>query len=184
MPCNKEINMRQFFLWILICTMLFCGVSSAKQIQVVTSFSDLASITRYIGGDKVSVTSIMNGLQDPHFTEPRPSMLVRVRNADLVIINGMDLDVWMFTLIAASRNSNIVVGKNGFLDVSGPIDKLDVPPPGARLSENMGDVHPQGNPHYLPDPVNGKIVAGEIAEQLSLLSPENQTILLCQPEIF
>jgi len=155
-----------------ICTgLLLCRIAGAKPLNVVTTTSDLASIAREVGGEKVTVCSLVDGTQDPHFAEPRPSMVMKVKNADLLVAVGLELDLWVYSLMDAARNANVGVGKNGYLDASTGIRKLDALPAGAKVDGSMGDVHPQGNPHYWLDPENGKVIAREIAERLVLLSP-------------
>ena len=142
-------------------------------LRVVTTLPEFASIAEEIGGEKVTTTALMRGNQDAHYIEPRPSMAVRLRNADLLIVNGMELDIWVFSLMDVARNSAITFGRQGYLDVSADIDKMEVLPPGTRIDASMGHVHPGGNPHYTLDPESGKVVARQIMERMSLLSPEN-----------
>ncbi len=157
---------------LLVTVLALCvGLASAEKINVVTTTSDMASIAREIGGDRVEVVSLITGVQDPHFVEPRPSMVVKIRKADLVLAVGLDLDIWVYSLIDAARNPKVNTGKTGFLDLSGPIKKLEVLPSGARVDASMGDVHPLGNPHYWLDPENGRLIARQIAERLSIICP-------------
>ncbi len=166
----KGVTMKKLFFIILL---LALNTAQAEKISVVTTTSDLASITREIGGDKVEVVCLISGTQDPHFVEPRPSMVIKIKKAHLVLAVGMDLDLWVYTLLDAARNPVVNTGKIGFLDLSGPIDKLEVLPPGVKVDASMGDIHPLGNPHYWLDPENGRLIARQIARRLSQLSPEN-----------
>jgi len=100
-------------------------------------------------------------------------MVIKVKKAHLTLAVGMDLDLWVYPLLDAARNPEVNTGKIGFLDLSGPIDKLEVLPPGAKVDASMGDIHPLGNPHYWLDPENGKLIARQIAQRLTKLSPEN-----------
>ncbi|MCM8776682.1 MAG: metal ABC transporter substrate-binding protein [Candidatus Omnitrophica bacterium] len=145
----------------------------AKPLKVVTTLPDFASIAEEIGKEKVTATSLMRGTQDPHYLEPTPSMAITMRDADLLIINGMELDIWVFSLINVARNPKIMYGKSGYLDVSVGIDRMEVLPAGAKADASMGHIHASGNPHYTHDPVSGKAVAKQIMERMSALSPEN-----------
>ena len=145
----------------------------AKPLTVITTLPEFASIAEEIGGEKVAASALMRGNQDAHYLEPRPSMARRLRDADLLIVNGLELDAWVFSLVNVSRNSKIMYGRNGYLDVSAGIKKMEVLPPGARVDASMGHVHAAGNPHYAHDPTSGKAVARQIAERLSAWSPEN-----------
>ncbi len=159
---------------ILILTLLFFGLTCslrAEEIKIVTTTSDLASITKEIGKDKIKVTSLSTGTQDPHFIEVRPSMVMKLKNADLLILVGMDLDIWVQSLIDASRNPKISYAQLGYLDASVDIEKLDVPP--GKVDASMGHLHIYGNPHYWLDPENAKIIASNICERLSKISHEN-----------
>lgn len=153
-------------------TLLFFTQSIFAKINIVTTTETLADIVKTVGGDKVTVISLSRGTQDPHFVEPRPSMVVSVKNADLLVCVGMDLDIWVESLINASRNEKVMFGKQCYCDVSVGIKKLDVPE--GKIDGRVGHVHPQGNPHYWLDPVNIKIVAETIYDKLSELSPENK----------
>lgn len=148
------------------------GAAQARPLRIVTTIPDLSDIAARIGGNQVTASSLVTGTQDPHFIEPRPSMVARVRRADLFIVVGMELDAWAFSLIDAARNRGITPGKPGYLNSSAMIRKLDVLEPGTRIDASRGHVHPSGNPHYLLDPMNGVVVAETIALRLSELRPE------------
>lgn len=152
------------------------GISRAseRKLQVLTSTSDLKSITEFIGGDKVEVTSIAAGYQDAHFVEAKPSYMLKARNADLFIKIGMDLEIgWENLILEGARNSKILVGTTGYLDVSNGIARLDVPI--GHVDRSMGDIHPMGNPHYWLDPLNAKIIAANITNRLSEMLPQNES---------
>lgn len=145
----------------------------AGKLKVVTTTSDLASIAGVVGGDLVKVQSICSGKQDPHHLQARPKYVMMARNADLWIRTGMDLEVgWEMPVIDGSRNRKIRPGNPGHLDTSIHIHKLEVPDANL-LSRAMGDVHAQGNPHYLLDPENAKHAAHDIAARLAQLDPEH-----------
>ncbi|MEW6163111.1 MAG: metal ABC transporter substrate-binding protein [Nitrospirota bacterium] len=140
-------------------------------IKIVTTTSDLASIAKEIGKEKVEVVSLSRGTQDPHFIEVRPSMVMKLKNADLLILVGMDLDIWVQALIDASRNHKIKHGRSGYLDASVGVEKLDIP--SGKIDASMGHVHIYGNPHYWIDPENAKVIASNIARRLYEISPED-----------
>src|SRR5688572_23409201 len=127
----------------LIFTALFLALSGsafAQKLNVVTTTADLASITREIGGDRVTVTAIARGYQDPHFVEPKPSFLLLLRKADLLEVVGMELEVgWLPPLLDQSRNARIRPGSRGYLDVSQGVQILDRPT--GPINRSMGDVH-------------------------------------------
>ncbi len=144
----------------------------AGDINIVTTIPDFADIAKNIVGDKAEVYSIMKGWQDPHSVEPRPSAVLKVRNADIVIVVGMDLDMWIDGLLGAAKNSRVLKGSTGYLDLSLHIDKLEVPE--GKVDGSMGDVHIYGNPHYWLNPENGKIIAKDIYIKLVELYPEQK----------
>jgi ABC-type Zn uptake system ZnuABC Zn-binding protein ZnuA len=147
------------------------GVQS--KLNVVASTEDLASITREIGGDRVTIDFIARGYQDPHFVEAKPSFILKLQKADLLIVVGRELELgWLPPLIQQSRNAKVQVGANGYLDASLHARILDIPQ--GTITRAMGDVHPQGNPHYWLDPDNGKTVATDIAAKLSQLRPSDK----------
>ncbi|MFH1709264.1 MAG: metal ABC transporter substrate-binding protein [Planctomycetota bacterium] len=153
----------------------YTGALAAEQLQVVATTSDIASITRAIGGDRVAVQSLNDGTRDPHFLQAQPTYIVQARNADLFIRIGMELEVgYEPVILDASRNARIAVGKQGHLDLSANVVKLEVPT--QKVDRSMGDVHAMGNPHYWLDPYNGRIMAWDIAGQLSRLDPEGTAI--------
>ena len=138
------------------------------RLNVVTTTEDLTSIAREVGGDRIDVEAIARGYQDPHFVEAKPSFILRLQRADLLVVVGRDLEVgWLPPLIQQSRNSKIQVGANGYLDASMRARILDIPQ--GQITRAMGDVHPLGNPHYWLDPENGKVIARAIFEKLSQL---------------
>jgi ABC-type Zn uptake system ZnuABC Zn-binding protein ZnuA len=149
---------------------------SAKQLNVVATTSTLASLVEIVAGEYAQVDSICNGNQDPHHMQARPKYVMMARGADLWVRTGMELEIgWEMPVIDGSRNRKIRPGQPGHLDASEQIRKLEIPDAGM-LSRAMGDVHAQGNPHYLIDPENAKIVAVVIAERLGELDPEHAEI--------
>jgi zinc/manganese transport system substrate-binding protein len=148
---------------------LLAATAQAK-LNVVTATADLASITNEVGGDRVTVTSIARGYQDPHFVEPKPSFLMTLKNADLLEVIGLDLEIgWLPPLIDQSRNSKILRGASGYLDLSRGVEILDRPT--GEVNRSMGDVHPLGNPHYWLDPANAVRIAIQVEKKLEELQP-------------
>jgi zinc/manganese transport system substrate-binding protein len=142
-------------------------------LTVVTTTEDLASLAREVGGDKVAVTALAKGYQDPHFVEPKPSFIVAVSRANLLIAVGRELEIgWLPTLITSSRNAKIQPGSSGYLDASLNVKILEIPT--GQITRAMGDVHPQGNPHYWLDPGNGRRIALAIRDRMSELSPADK----------
>ena len=159
----------------LVAVALVAAVPAGAQnkVNLVASTEDLASIAREIGGDRVTIDFIARGYQDPHFVEPKPSFILKLRKADLLVVVGRELEVgWLPPLIQQSRNARIQMGASGYLDASLHARILDIPQ--GAITRAMGDVHPQGNPHYWLDPENGKVIATDIAAKLSQLRPNDK----------
>jgi ABC-type Zn uptake system ZnuABC Zn-binding protein ZnuA len=154
----------------------------AGKLNIVASSTDIADIMKAVAGDRADVQCLMKGTQDPHSVEPRPSMVVKVRNADLMVVVGMDLDMWATSVIEASRNSKVSKGGEGYLDMSAGIDKLEVPQ--GKIDARLGDVHIYGNPHYQLDPKNGIIMADEALKKLVQISPENEKYFKANHDAF
>ena len=167
------MNTQFKFLVVLLCAALLPpSAAYAKKLKVVTSLTDLAALTQEVSGDKVDVEALAKGYQDPHFVEPKPSFLLKLRNADLLISVGLDLEIgWLPPLITQSGNGKIQRGAQGYLDASQFAEILEIPQGNVTRAE--GDVHPLGNPHYWLDPDNGRRVAKGIATKLSELDPED-----------
>src|SRR5215475_10961066 len=146
------------------------SVQAESKLQVMTATTDLAALAQEIGGDKVDVESIARGYQDPHFVEAKPSFLLKLRRADLLIVVGLELEIgWLPPLIAQSTNPKIQVGASGYFDASRFAKILEIPTGAVTRAE--GDVHPQGNPHYWLDPENGLRIAKGIADKFSEMRP-------------
>ena len=144
------------------------ALPASAALRVVTTTEDLAAIAREVGGDKVEVTALARGYQDPHFVEPKPSFILAVSRADLVIAVGRELEIgWLPTLLTSGRNAKVQPGSNGYLDASLNVKILEIPT--GQITRAMGDVHPQGNPHYWLDPANGRLIAQAVRDRLSLL---------------
>jgi zinc/manganese transport system substrate-binding protein len=146
--------------------------AAAKKLNVVASTEDMAALTQEVGGDRIQVESIARGYQDPHFVEAKPSFLLKLRQADLLISVGLELEIgWLPPLITQSGNPRIQKGSPGYLDASQFCEILEKSQGAVTRAE--GDVHPQGNPHYWLDPDNGRRIARGIANKLAELDPGN-----------
>src|SRR6202022_2971170 len=144
--------------------------AEAKKLYVVTSTTDMAALAQEVGGEKISVESIAKGYQDPHFVEAKPSFLLKLRQADLLIAVGLQLEIgWLPPLITQSGNPRIQVGAQGYLDASQFAEILEIPQ--GTVTRAEGDVHPLGNPHYWLDPDNGRRIARGIANKLADMDP-------------
>jgi zinc/manganese transport system substrate-binding protein len=147
--------------------------AAAKNLKVITTLTDLASLTQEVGGDKVDVEALAKGYQDPHFVDPKPSFLLKLRHADLLILVGLDLEIgWLPPLITQSGNGNIQPASPGYLDASQFAEILEIPQGAVTRAE--GDVHPLGNPHYWLDPDNGRRIAKGIATKLAEMDPADR----------
>ncbi len=146
---------------------LFVVITTQAQagINVVATYGYLADITAKIGRENITVTPMAQGNRDPHTIVPRPSLLARLRTADLLIINGAHLEIgWVPPLLGDANNRSIQPGQPGFLDVSAYVKKLQIP---AAVSRAQGDVHPGGNPHFYLDPENIPRISDAITEKLA-----------------
>ena len=155
--------------------MLLAPAIAGAQLKVVATTEDLGSLASEIGGDKVSVTSLAKGYQDPHFVDPKPSFILAVSRADLLVVVGRDLEIgWLSPLLTSSRNSKVQPGGKGYLDASLTVKILEIPT--GQITRAMGDVHPLGNPHYWLEPGNGRRMAQAIRDKLSELSPNDKAL--------
>jgi zinc/manganese transport system substrate-binding protein len=154
-------------------TLAFPIGAVAKKLNVVTSTTDMAALTVEVGGDKVAVESIAKGYQDPHFVEAKPSFLLKLRQADVLVVVGLQLEIgWLPPLITQSGNRRIQVGAPGYLDASQFAEILEIPQ--GTVTRAEGDVHPLGNPHYWLDPDNGRRIARGIANTLREADPGDE----------
>jgi zinc/manganese transport system substrate-binding protein len=157
------------------CALVFAFVSPPQsradsKLRIMTATTDLASLAQEVGGDRVDVESIARGYQDPHFVEAKPSFLLKLRHADLLIVVGLELEIgWLPPLISQSTNPKIQVGAPGYFDASRFAKILEIPT--GQVTRAEGDVHPLGNPHYWLDPENGLRIAKGIQNKLSEMRP-------------
>ena len=162
----KKISILSLFLFCI--SFVFAGT-----IKIVTTTSDMKSIAELIGGNKVSVSSIATGYQNPHFVDPKPSYIINLTKADLFVTVGLDLETgWSPQLLSSSRNTKIQKGAAGYVDASEGVNLLQVPTAANRAE---GDIHIYGNPHYWLDPINGKTIARNITNGLERVDPSNRS---------
>jgi zinc/manganese transport system substrate-binding protein len=151
---------------------VFLTTLAFGSINIDTTYSIMGAVAKKVGGDKVNVTVLGSSKYDPHFIVPKPSLLSKLRRADLLIINGGGLELgWLPPLLRSANNANIQNGAKGFLDMSHYVHMIDVP---TSVSRAFGDVHAQGNPHYSSDPYVVLTMAQAIEQKLVTLDPENE----------
>ena len=154
---------------VLVLTALAPSVGdAARKVRVVASLPDLKALTEAVGGDHVEVDSLARGNQNPHDMEVRPSLMLKLRRADVLVRNGAGGDPWVDPLIVGAQNANIVAGARGYVDASRGVALLPATGP---MDRSRGDVHPEGNPHYTLDPVNAATVTANIVEGLTRAAP-------------
>jgi zinc/manganese transport system substrate-binding protein len=177
MPSRDRRVIRRTFVPALVASLVFQAgaATAAAAVKVMTSTQDLAAIVEEVGGDRVSVESLARGYQDPHLVEPKPSFILKLHGADLLVVVGRELEAgWLPRLVQQSRNAKIQPGAAGYLDASENARILDIPT--GEITRAMGDVHPLGNPHYWLDPDNGRRIAQAVRDRLSQLSPADRAV--------
>src|SRR5687767_10707904 len=153
--------------------LLALPLPASAALKVITTTSDLASLAGEVGGDKITVESLAKGYQDPHFVEAKPSFMIKLNRADLLIAVGRELELgWLPPLITQARNAKVQPGAAGYLDASLTARILDIPT--GQITRAMGDVHPSGNPHYWLEPGNGRRIAQAVQQKLTALSGADQ----------
>jgi zinc/manganese transport system substrate-binding protein len=145
---------------------------ASAELRIVTTTTDLGYFASTVGGTRVKVDTICQGAQDPHFVQARPSYMVTLSRADLLVAVGLELEVgWLPSLIQGARNPAINPGRPGYFEAATAIRPIDVPRPGADRSR--GDIHSFGNPHFWLDPLNAKLAVRALAEKLAALDAKN-----------
>ena len=162
--------------------MLAPDAQGARKLRVVTTIPDLKSLTEAVGGDLIDVGSLTRGTQNFHEAEVRPSMMLKLRRADVLVENGLDLDAWADVAANGANNPNIVRGAPGRIDISRGVPLLEVPT--TRVDRSMGDVHPLGNPHFSLDPGLAPIITQNIVDGLARVEPEYRAALARNREVF
>src|SRR5262245_4586719 len=148
------------------------AVPAAAAVKVVATVPDLAALAKAVGGDNVTVTSLALPTQDPHFVDAKPSLVIDLNNADLLLAVGLSLEIgWLPVLQTSARNAKIIPGGTGYLDCSRFVALMDIPD--RPVDRSQGDIHPGGNPHYLHDPRRAAAVAKGIAQKLQEIDPGN-----------
>ncbi len=149
------------------------GLEAQAQVKVVATMPDLGAIAKAVGGDLVEVSVLASHKQDPHYVDARPSFIVKLSRADLVLLNGLELEVgWLPPLIANARNPQINLGSQGYFDASFFVKRLQVPQ--GPIDRAQGDIHPGGNPHFTSDPRQTVNIARALAQRLGHLDTKNQ----------
>ena len=163
--------MKKIFL-VLLCA-LFCEqIVNAEELKIVTTYPYIASIAENIGKGRIQVYPLARGDYDPHVIIPKPSYIGKLRKADLLIINGAQLEIgWLPPILNQAANPNIQPGNKGFLDLSRHVTLIEVP---TSVSRAQGDVHPDGNPHFILDPNNVSNISDAITDKLCELDPDNE----------
>ena len=168
---------------ILILLLILTPVAGWTSLKVITTTTDLEALVRSVGQDRVDVSAIAKGTQDVHQIEAKPSFMVKMRQADLVISHGLELEsAWLSALTAGSRNPKILPGTSGSLELGASLDPLEVRK--GPISRKEGDVHPGGNPHFHLDPIRMGQAALLVAERLSILEPSHKIFFNQQAKLF
>ncbi len=146
------------------------SAANAEPLKVCATLPVLGALAQEVGGEDISLTIFAKGTEDVHFVEPRPSFVKRLSQADVLLFNGLELEIgWLPPLIQKARNSRVLQGSAGYVDASSAISPLEVAAQG--IDRSMGDLHAGGNPHFLSDPLNGLAVARLIRDRLSTIEP-------------
>src|SRR5216117_455999 len=156
---------------LILSTILACAFAAQAKLNVVATLPDFGSLAREIGGDKINIVVLAKATEDPHFVDARPSFVVQLRTADVLIEGGAELEVgWLPPLLQNARNPKIEVGKPGRIQASQGVRLMNVP---ANVTRAAGDVHALGNPHFTVDPIIAKAITLHIAQSFSALDPAN-----------
>jgi zinc/manganese transport system substrate-binding protein len=154
---------------LLLGCLLFAGLCqpALAKLNVVATTADLASIAKAIGGDLIDLTILAKPTEDPHFVDAKPSLILKLNRADVVIEGGAELEIgWLPRLLDESRNVKLAAGAPGHVACAQGVPLKEIP---STLDRSKGDIHAAGNPHYIVDPANAKIVAHNIAEAFCAL---------------
>src|SRR5881296_690927 len=156
---------------LILSTILACALSARAKLNVVATRPDFCSLAREVSGDKIDLVVLAKATEDPHFVDARPSFVVSLRNADVLIDGGAELEIgWLPPLLQNARNPKIEVGKPGRIQASQGVRLMGVP---TTLTRAAGDVHALGNPHFMIDPIIAKAVAQHIAQAFSAVDSTN-----------
>ena len=165
------MHRRALFLTLVAALVVLASVAggAGAKLRVVTTITDLTELARVVGGDLTDVDTLTRGKQNAHEAEIRPTMMMKLRRADVLIENGLELDAWIDVAVQGANNPNVVRGSAGRIDVSRGLPILEVPT--TRVDRSMGDVHPLGNPHYSLDPGFAPTITQNILDGFSRLAP-------------
>ena len=157
-------------------------MTALADLRVFACEPEWSALAQEVGGDLVKVSSATHALQDPHYIEARPSLISKVRKADLVICSGADLEIgWLPMLLSKANNPAVLPGKEGFMEASSYVHRLDIPD---SVDRARGDMHPQGNPHVQMNPHNLLAIASELGKRMALLDSANAETYAAQTEDF
>lgn len=166
--------MRMFSLSLLLTASLVWAAQAPAKLVVVATTADVASLAREVGGDLVEITTLARPSEDPHFVDPKPSFIVKLNRAEVLIEGGAELEAgWLPPLLQGARNAKINPGAPGHIRANQGVEMLEVP---TVLDRSKGDIHTGGNPHFLVDPVNARIAAGNIAEGFARVDPASAEV--------
>ncbi len=147
---------------LLLTALALVTATAQAKLNVVATTPDLAAIARDIGGEKIEITTLAKPTEDPHFVDAKPSFIVKLNRADVLIEGGAELEIgWLPPLLAGARNAKLAPDAPGYIRCNEGIQMLEVP---ATLDRSKGDIHAAGNPHFVVDPENAKIIARHIAD--------------------
>ncbi len=163
--------MKKILITYLLLVLLSLPVAANAELRVFACEPEWSALAEEIGGDLVKATSATNALQDPHYIQARPSLISKVRRAELVVCSGADLEIgWLPMLLSKANNPAVLPGKPGFLEASSVVRRLGVPD---NVDRAQGDLHPQGNPHIQMNPHNIALVAQALGLRMAEIDPDN-----------
>jgi len=166
------MNYMKRFTSLLLATLTFAASYAHAKLKVVCTTPDLAAIAQEIGGKQVEITTLARPTEDPHFVDAKPSFIVKLNKADVLVEGGAELEIgWLPALVAGARNEKIQTGQSGRILCNQGITMLEVP---TTLDRSQGDIHAAGNPHYSVDPVNARIIALHLADAFVKLDPKSE----------
>jgi zinc/manganese transport system substrate-binding protein len=176
------MNLRKFTHLLAAAAVIAWAPALKAKIKIVATTPDLGAIAEAVTDGKASVTSLAKATEDPHFVDAKPSFMLQLSRADLLIEGGVDLESgWLAPLVQGSRNSRLLPGAKGLLAASRGIRLLEVP---SVLDRSQGDIHAKGNPHYLMSPKNAEIAAANIAARLGEIDSGNAEAYRANAEKF
>ncbi len=180
---KSTMNIISFKNFAVFMGVLLLAVSASAKLNVVATTTDIGAIVRAVGGDTIDLTIIAKGSQDPHYIEAKPSYMVKLRDADLLVSNGLSLEIgWLPSLIRGARNPKVNPGSNGNLELGSFIEPIEKPT--TAQTRAMGDVHPDGNPHFTLDPIRDGDLAQKVANRLSELDSSNKAGFTSRAEAY